>query len=320
MNSKINKDRKTTMDDVLEMISGFESGNFSKTLTEPEDPNLKPLVDKLNSAAKILKTQATQSTALDSSFIVDSLGIGIWKWDLITNSLEWDKNMYLLYGCDPKDFNGAYDAWESSLSPETKAKAIQEINIAIDGGKSFDTVFQVVQRNTGKIQEVRTRAFVIRDELGKPLKMWGINIDRTREAELEKEVKIALKSLEETSKFLEQTGEMAKVGGWELDLKTGNVHMTKQTQIIHEIDSNYVPPQYSTGGEWYPPEAWPVVQSAVNEAIEQGKPYDLESPFINAKGRRIWVRVQGYPLKADGKVTAIRGTFQDITEQKKSAE
>ena len=39
---------------------------------------------------------------------------------------------------------------------------------------------------------------------------------------------------------------MAKVGGWELDLSTGKVHMTKQTQILHEIDESYVPPVYST--------------------------------------------------------------------------
>lgn len=73
-------------------------------------------------------------------------------------------------------------------------------------------------------------------------------------------------------------------------------------------------------GEWYPPAAWPAVQSAVKAAIEQGKPYDLESPFITAKGRKIWVRVQGYPVKEGGKVTAIRGTFQDITERKKTDE
>ena len=127
--------------------------------------------------------------AVDTTFIIDSLGIGIWKWDLITNSLEWDRNMYRLYGADPSDFSGAYDAWENSLSADTKVKAVEEINNAVAGGKSFDTTFQVVQRNTGKIQEIRTRAFIIRDENGKPLKMWGINIDRTREAELEIELK-----------------------------------------------------------------------------------------------------------------------------------
>lgn len=123
----------------------------------------------------------------ESRFILDGLGVGVWKWDLITNELEWDDNMYRLYGAERKDFNGAYDAWENSLSPETKAKAIEEINAAATGEKDFDTTFQVVHKSE-KIQEIRTRAFVIRDGNGKPLKMHGINVDRTHEAELEKSV------------------------------------------------------------------------------------------------------------------------------------
>jgi signal transduction histidine kinase len=180
------KEQKTTtkeMCDVLNFISGLESGDFSKQLTQTDDPILQPIIDKLNTAAKVLATQA------DASFVIDALGIGIWKWDLITNRLEWDRNMYRLYGADPTDFNGAYDAWENSLSADTKAKAIEEINNAVAGGVPFDTTFQVVQRSTGKIQEIRTRAFIIRDGNGKPLKMWGINIDRTRESELEIELK-----------------------------------------------------------------------------------------------------------------------------------
>ena len=180
------KEQKTTtkeMCDVLNFISGLESGDFSKQLSQTDDPILQPIIDKLNTAAKVLATKA------DASFVIDSLGIGIWKWDLITNGLEWDRNMYRLYGADPTDFNGAYDAWENSLSADTKAKAIEELNNAVAGGVSFDTTFQVVQRSTGKVQEIRTRAFIIRDGNGKPLKMWGINIDRTREAELEIELK-----------------------------------------------------------------------------------------------------------------------------------
>ncbi|MFZ4715236.1 MAG: ATP-binding protein [Bacteriovoracaceae bacterium] len=302
---------KTELVDVLSFISRLEQGDFSKSLSASEDSILGPIIDQLNKFSKVLASQTAQETA----FIVESLGIGIWKWDLITNKLEWDKNMYQLYGADPNDFTGAYDAWESSLSAETKAKAVEEINIAVAGGKSFDTTFQVVHKKTGHVQEIRTRAFLIRDASGKPNKMWGINIDRTREAELELEVLSTLSSLESASKLLERTGEMAKVGGWELNLKTGQVNMTRQTQILHEIDSNYVPLLFSTGAEWYPPEAWPKVQDAVKAAIEQGKPYDLKSPFITAKGRNIWVRVQGFPIMKEGVVSLLRGTFQDITEE-----
>ncbi len=199
---KAKRTTKKEISDVLDFISGFETGDFSKQLGQTDDPILQPIIDKLNTAAKVLAAQA------DTSFIIDSLGIGIWKWDLITNALVWDKNMYRLYDADPTDFSGAYDAWENSLTDYAKAKAIEEINIAVAGGKSFDTTFQVVQRSTGKIQEIRTRAFVIRDENGKPLKMWGINIDRTRESELEIELKNALVNAARNSQ-LASLGEMA---------------------------------------------------------------------------------------------------------------
>jgi PAS domain S-box-containing protein len=184
---------------------------------------------------------------------------------------------------------------------------------AVRGEKDFDTTFQILQKNTGDIQAIRSRAFVLRNGQGQPIKMLGINIDRTREARLELE-------LTKTTKFLEQTGDLAKVGGWELDIRTGTVHMTRQTQILHEIDEDYKPLPYATGSEWYPQEAWPVIKAAVTAAIERGVPYDLESPFITAKGRRIWVRVQGFPLVEDGRVTRLRGTFQDISERKKADE
>lgn len=199
------------------------------------------------------------------------------------------------------------------MSAETREKAVEEFNVAVKGGLPFDTTFQIVHKETGKLKEIRSLAFLIQDANGKAIQMWGINLDRSGEAEL----KNALKS---SIEFLEQTGALAKVGGWELDLASGQVHMTKQTQILHEIDENYVPPKYSTGGEWYPPEVWPTIQDAVKAAIEDGVPYDLEAPFITAKKRRIWVRVQGFPLIVDGKVIKLQGFFQDITERKKSEE
>jgi hypothetical protein len=109
---------------------------------------------------------------------------------------------------------------------------------------------------------------------------------------------------------------MAKVGGWELDVNTGLLNLSEVTKLIHEIDGTYAPPHFSDGSEWYPPEAWPSVEAAVKAALNHAQPYDMEAPFITAKGRQIWVRIQGFPVANAGKVTHLRGTFQDITERK----
>jgi PAS domain S-box-containing protein len=131
----------------------------------------------------------------------------------------------------------------------------------------------------------------------------------------EEELKKALQQAQETAIHLERTNRLAKIGGWELNLKTGEVHLTEEAKRLHDIDEDFEPLKYSTGSEWYPPEVWPRVKLAVQNAIENAQPYDLESPFITAKGRRIWVRLQGFPLVNDGKVEKLQGTFHDITDQ-----
>ncbi len=224
-----------TMDDVLDLIGELKAGNFSKQLNSTLDPKLKDLVDGLNDLTRILAAKTDQK-AKDTSFIVESLGIGTWKWDLVTNSLEWDENMYRLYGANPDDFTGAYDAWESSLSSESKAEAVKEINTAIAGGKSFDTTFQVVQRNSGKVQDIRSRAFVIRDSDGKPLKMWGINIDRTRESELELELKMEQLKVVKNAK-LATLGEMSAGVAHEVNNPLAII-MGKTTILLRKVSEH----------------------------------------------------------------------------------
>jgi PAS domain-containing protein len=123
-----------------------------------------------------------------------------------------------------------------------------------------------------------------------------------------------------TSDLLERTGKMAKVGGWELDLVTLRVALSAEAARIHEVDLPYVAPLLETGSDFYSTEDWPVIQSAVQAAIDHGTSYDLESPFITAKGRHIWVRVQGFAVMENGKATKLHGIIQDITDRKQVEE
>ena len=241
-------------------------------------------------------------------FVLESMGIGIWKFNPHTQDLFWDQSMYDLYELNPKDFSGHYQAWESSLSPEAKHNVVNELELALSGKKEFDTTFEILTKSGGR-KYLGGEGIVIRNEKHEPTMMYGINWDKTNETKLQV-------TLNKTLALLESTGRMAKVGGWELDLETGRVFMSEQTKTLHEIDENFEPLNYSTGAEWYPPDVWPVVQSAVQKALTEGIPYDLELPFVTAKKRNIWVRVQGVPLYKDSKISGLVGTFQDISEKR----
>jgi len=128
--------------------------------------------------------------------------------------------------------------------------------------------------------------------------------------------KQAEEALASTTELLERTSAMAKVGGWELDLASQRVTWSAETARIHEVDFPFEKPLLEKGINFYGPEAWPAIEAAVQAAIVHGTAYDLESPFITAKGNHIWVRVQGFAVIEDGKTTKLRGTFQDITAHK----
>ncbi len=121
--------------------------------------------------------------------------------------------------------------------------------------------------------------------------------------------------LHKQSQLLNETGQMAKVGGWSLDLKTMQPYFTDETYRIYGL-SEKIPPSVEEGIKFYAPEARPMVEKALKEAIENHKSYDIEAPFISAKGEKLWVRTIGKVNLLNGKAVELIGTLQDITKRK----
>ena len=128
------------------------------------------------------------------------------------------------------------------------------------------------------------------------------------------EHKQAEAALRRTSELLLRTGELAKVGGWELDLRTMKLFWSVETCRIHEVDPP-VAPALDQAINFYAPEARPVIRAAVQAGIDTGASFDLDLPLTTANGRPIWVRAQGSAVMEDGKAVKLLGAFQDITER-----
>ena len=127
------------------------------------------------------------------------------------------------------------------------------------------------------------------------------------------------KTLKRYEDLLEHTQQISKVGGWEIDVETGTPSFTSEVFRIYEIDTADVP-AVEEGMNYYVPEHRPVIAEAVDRAISQGEPYDLELRLITAKNNRRWVRTIGIPRQEDGKTVILSGVIQDITERKRIEE
>src|SRR5450631_612655 len=120
------------------------------------------------------------------------------------------------------------------------------------------------------------------------------------------------------TKLLNKTGELARLGGWEIKLATMELYWSEQVFRIHQINPESIVSVEDAIG-FYKPEAQPVIQEAVKLLIESGASFDLELQIITAMNDPLWVRIKGEAEYLEGKIVKVFGTFQDITALKLAA-
>lgn len=121
--------------------------------------------------------------------------------------------------------------------------------------------------------------------------------------------------LDHTNQILDRTSQLAKVGGWALDLLTAKLHWTPEVFAIHELPPPHTP-TLEEAISFYTEEAQQQLKQAIDLAIAEQQEWDLELPFVTAGQRNIWVRAQGQAIFEQGRPVRLEGSFQDITEQK----
>lgn len=122
---------------------------------------------------------------------------------------------------------------------------------------------------------------------------------------------------ERDGQLLAEIASVSGVGGWVLDMESGDLTWTERTREIHEVPPDYVP-RVEEALQFYAPEARPVITKAVEDGIQHGTEWDLELPFYSASGRFKWVKAVGHAVFEDGQAVRLIGAFQDITERKQA--
>ncbi len=123
--------------------------------------------------------------------------------------------------------------------------------------------------------------------------------------------------LDRNLKLLEESQSISKLGGWELDLITGNLYWTAETYRLHETIPEEFNPTVDAGVGYYLPESKVILVKALELATTVGTGYDLYLQTYTAKGNLMDVRTTCRVTMVDGKPIKLTGIFQDITEQKK---
>ncbi|MCT0224777.1 diguanylate cyclase domain-containing protein [Synechococcus sp. CS-1328] len=140
-------------------------------LRDSEGTAQEVMVELIDISELVAKTDYLQAAA--------SAGVvGIWDWDVPRNILHYDPVMFRLYGRDPSQFSGAYEAWAEALHPQDKAATEAAIQSALRGESVYAPRFRVVWPD-GSVHHIQAASHTSFDRQGRPLRMVGVNYEVT---------------------------------------------------------------------------------------------------------------------------------------------
>jgi PAS domain S-box-containing protein len=118
--------------------------------------------------------------------------MGSWEWDIPSNRLTCSEGLFVLYGINPKDFDGHYEPTNTEhIHPDDRELVETEMREAVETGAPIDFEYRII-RPDGRVRRIHSRAELIADSDGNPMRLTGTVQDVT-------EVRAAAEVLHQTA-------------------------------------------------------------------------------------------------------------------------
>ena len=105
--------------------------------------------------------------------------LGSWEWDIPDNRLTCSDGLFAIYGIEPEDFDGAYEPSNTRhVHPDDRELVESEMKQAVETGTPVDFEYRII-RPDGRVRRLHSRAELIADPEGKPLRLTGTAQDVT---------------------------------------------------------------------------------------------------------------------------------------------
>lgn len=144
-----------------------------------------------------------KNLSLRLTLATKAAAIGVWEWDLKSNTLTWDDQMYMLYGLEKVPDAQPYAMWRNAVDSKDINDAEVSLQRAIRGEGDYNIQFWVITPHNER-RYIQAMGVVERDNQGNPLRIVGVNWDITKQKMYEQTLKKDNLSLEQQAKLLEE--------------------------------------------------------------------------------------------------------------------
>ncbi len=258
---------------------------------------------------QIAERERAQAYALRIDRVTNAAGVGIWSVDIETREVEWNEQMYRLYGLPRDTPPPNNDAWLQLVHPDDREIARNHRPVIGTGAQGLHAEFRIVRPN-GAVRWVAS--WSRREVLGNRELAFGVNLDIT--------------SLQRTQAELRQTQERARlatesagIGTWERDLRTGRAKWDAQMYRLRGLPVGPETPPDDMRYAAYHPDDMENINRNKARAGKDGDSYENEFRVIFPDGSIRWLSTRGLVQRdAHGDPEKMLGVTWDITERRRA--
>jgi PAS domain S-box-containing protein len=212
-------------------------------------------------------------------------------------------------GLSPEEARGI--AWRKALHPDDLERVVDQLSAHLDRREQLEVEIRLRARD-GSWRWHLLRAVPVPDSDGGQ-GWYGTATDID-------DLKRAQASLLEQAALVKLAGRLARLGGWSMELATQRVRWSEEAAAILDLPAD-VEPSMQEVIAMFTPGSLETCMQALRDCMEHGTPFDVEVEMVTAAGRRVWLRSIGQPVRGpDGKVVALQGAQQDITQRVRMVE
>ena len=235
----------------------------------------------------------------------------IWDWNLVTDEVWWNEGFFKLMGFDKDQPIPNLYEWTRKIHPEDRDKVINRLktvrkNTIDDWEDEFR--YEMSDHNYGTVLD---RAYVLRDNAGKPIRVIGAIMDITERKKTEQQIAYS-------EQRYRQIVETAQEGIWMIDENNITTFVNKKMGEILEYA-----PEDIMGKAIY---GFMDEESKKNSIKEierrmQGVSETHDTVFITSSGKKVTTTISVNPIFDDaGRYKGSLGMVTDITKRKSDEE
>ena len=204
------------------------------------------------------------------------------------------------------------DGWRETVHADDLSRCLEVLDAAFERQQPFALEHRL-RRHDGEYRWVLTTGIPLLAPDGSWTGYVGSSVDITERRRAEESLRLKESELTEAQR-------LAGIGSWHWDSRTDEVVWSDELYRIAGFEPRSSAAAAANHPHLYPPEHWERITLRAAEAMRSGTPYELDVEMFSNGGRR-WVTARGEAMRdADGRITGLRGTVQDITARKRAEE